>query len=116
METNIIKPGSRMDFGTVVTNASTNTITLAWGTPETDFAFTLTNTEGKVYQIPAPLHEGSIFPDARLEPGAQFEEATLMRLPADFESGDYMLTATRKARSKEGDFKLESNQLKLHVK
>jgi hypothetical protein len=116
METKVIVPGSHMTFGAVFTNASTNDITLQEGDSRTDYAFTLTSTEGKVYHIPVPFAEGSSFPDVKLKPGTQFEEATDARLPADVESGDYTLTATRKARSKEGDFKLESNQLKLHVK
>jgi len=116
METNVVEPGADMSFGTVVTNASTNDIILEIGDPRTDFAFTLTNTAGKVFHIPVPFAEGSSFPDATLKPGTQLEEPTDVRLPEDFESGDYLLTATRNVKSKEGDFKLESNPLKLHVK
>jgi hypothetical protein len=112
----VVTTGSTINVVAVITNASTNRISLVTAFSPRDFNLLLTNNNGKSWPLIPKLGDFLTVTDETIRPG----EVIVRTLPAWFRDeigpGDYTLKATRKFRVKDDWLTLESNVLPVRVK
>jgi len=112
----VVHSGSSLTMLGIITNASTNAIALTRTVPTTGYDVRLTSRAGKSYD----LTEMPALMNARGYYAINQGVISAVTLPVNFgtniEPGDYTLQATRAFSSSDGNFKLESNPLKIQIK
>ena len=109
----VVEPGSSIEVLGVITNASTNHIRYLDQTAAMNFDLTLRNASGKSYYLTPQLPTGNRI--GGLNAGRQIRMIIPVSFWKSIEPGDYVLIATRNFSSIAGDFKMESNPLRIRI-
>jgi hypothetical protein len=111
----VMERGSSIEVLTVIRNAATNLIRLGEQNPWNDFDFSLTNAAGNSYKLNRP-HRNTLNLMVGLNPRTQRAMFIPVESWKSMVPGDYTLAATRSFWSSNGNFKMESNPLKVQIK
>jgi len=114
MTNTVVEPGASIKVLAVMTNGSTNAIRYLEMNNAMDFDLTLTNAFGKSYYLTPELATRNL--PGGMYAGQQLVMAVPVTIRKSVEPGDYMLVATRNFSSISGNFKMESNPLRIQIK
>jgi hypothetical protein len=120
MTNNVFQVGSSSAADSVITNSSTNAITVDISAPTIDFDVLLISDTGKLYDITTPLKIRELSIPVMINPGEEKSESIPVTFGATrfgnaVEPGDYTLKAKRTFSSSDGKFTLESNSIKVTI-
>lgn len=116
MTNSVVKSGSTANVLTVITNGSTNSISLGYTALPSDFDVLLSDGTKTLYHLTSPPLSLRINQRMVIDPGEEDARIIEVTFGEAFQPGDYSLQATRNFGSSEGGFKLESNPLKIQIK
>jgi len=113
MTNNTMDRGSSINVVGVITNSSSRAIRLEI---PAYFDVVLSNDVGKLYHLIPPVLSHTLHGLETIEPGQETVTPISAAVVNNIELGDYSLQVSRRFTSSDGDFKLESNLLKIAVK
>jgi hypothetical protein len=106
--------GAAIWVATVITNKSTNAISVVESRRETDYDLLLTNVANRVYHLTPRFALFSRHMEP-LNPGKAYVLTIPVAFPSNIEPGEYTLIATRGFSSSGGGFNVESNPLQITI-
>jgi hypothetical protein len=115
MTNNVFQISSSSTVESVITNSSTNAITVDISAPTIHFGVYLTNDTGKSYHVTPLLKIREPGRLVTINPDGEQSESIPVIFEDNIEPGNYTLKAKRTFSSSDGNFTLESNSIKVTI-